>query len=239
MRNIKWIEENFTDLILAEKNIDVYSVRKSLFEAIKDHTKEFRGVLLDIGCGQMPYKEYILQNNNKVNKIIGLDLHNSSFHDTSIADLFWDGDIIPLSNMSVDSVMATEVLEHCFSPDQILSEIYRVLTPGGAFFFTVPFLWPLHETPYDAYRYTPFSLEKLLSKTGFKEIRISPLGGWHASMAQMLGLWAAESGLTGWKRKMIIKFSKFIIPILLKKDIKPEKFSQHTMITGLCGVCYK
>ena len=239
MRDQKWIENNFLNIKLTEESLAVYTVRKSLFRAIEHVVNEFEGTLLDVGCGQMPYKEYIQKTNSHVHKIIGLDLSSSSIHDTSVADIFWDGHTIPLSDHSVNSVMATEVLEHCFMPDQTLSEIYRVLSTNGVFFFTVPFLWPLHETPYDAYRYTPFAIEKLLADAGFRETRLYPLGGWHASMAQMLGLWASESGITGWKRKLIIKLSKTFIPVLLKNDVKPKEFRHHTMITGLYGICKK
>jgi len=70
-----------------------------------------------------------------------------------------------------------------------MKEIWRVLKPGGILFFTVPFLWNLHEIPYDEYRYTPFALKRHLTQSGFNEIEIKAMGGWDAALAQMLGLW--------------------------------------------------
>ena len=150
------IQKHFLNIGLNEETLDVYMPRQSILKAVKDSLHVFKGELLDVGCGQMPYRELIMEGNKNVTKYIGLDLESSTVHNTSIADLHWDAVTIPLPDNSVDSVMATEVLEHSFHPDQTLGEIYRVLKPGGTFFFTVPFLWPLHETPYDAFRYTPF-----------------------------------------------------------------------------------
>jgi ubiquinone/menaquinone biosynthesis C-methylase UbiE len=239
MKREEWIRNNFLEVPLTKETLHVYTVRRALFESIKFATPHFSGKLLDVGCGQMPYKSYILEKNKQVTQYIGLDIEQSTIHDTSISDLTWDGNTIPLADASIDSAMATEVLEHCFNPIVTLSEINRVLKPGGIFFFTVPFLWPLHETPFDAYRYTPFSLKMLLEKSNFTCIQLHTLGGWHASFAQILGLWAKESELNGVYKKLAMKLAKRLIPILLKADIKKTQFDQHTMITGLYGVAKK
>ncbi len=144
--------------------------------------------MLDVGCGKMPYKEYIL-GNSSVTEYIGLDLESSLVYDQKVKpDILWDGVNMPLNDSEVDCVLATEVFEHCYNLELILKEIIRVLKPGGVLFFTVPFLWNLHEIPHDEYRYTRFSLEQHLGNSGFSNLRIQALGGWHASMAQMLGI---------------------------------------------------
>lgn len=239
MSRTEFIQKHFLNIQLDKQTVDVYVPRQSLLNAVKDSMHQFRGELLDVGCGQMPYREMILAANKKVSRYVGLDLQSSSVHDTGIADLHWDGTTIPLNENIVDTAMATEVLEHSFYPAQTLKEIYRVLKPGGLFFFTVPFLWPLHETPYDAYRYTPFSLKMHLEEAGFNQIEVRSLGGWHASFAQMLGLWTAESQLTGFRKKLALKACKRLIPWLLKNDVKDNRFGQHCMITGLYGTAVK
>ena len=233
-------ENEFISVPMDIELLDIYYVRNAIVKALKENVSKFDGTLLDVGCGQMPYKELILSaRDSKVTKYVGLDLEVSSIHKTSVADLLWDGKIMPLNDKSVESAMATEVLEHCREPEIILKEIHRVLKPGGVFFFTVPFLWPLHEVPYDEYRYTPFCLERLLNTAGFGKIELEALGGWDASLAQMIGLWVRRRPFTNRKRKYISKIAKFIIKYLLKKDIRPEKFTESTMITGIYGVAYK
>ena len=235
----KEIEKHFLNIQLSNETIDVFVPRSSILNVIKENLHIFKGHLLDIGCGQMPYRELILLQNKNVNKYIGLDLESSTVHNTSIADLHWDAKTIPLEKEVVDCAMATEVLEHSFYPNETLSEIYRVLKPGGSFFCTVPFIWPLHEVPYDAFRYTPFSLKMLLENAGFQNIEIKSLGGWNASLAQLIGLWVNENNYIGLKKKIITKVGKRVMKFLLKRDIKDNTFKQHTMITGLCATAIK
>ena len=233
------IEKHFLNIQLNKESMGSFMPRTTILNAIKKSVHVFKGNLLDVGCGIMPYREIILNSNKKVEKYIGLDLQSSTIHNTDIADLHWDAKTIPLQNETLDSAMATEVLEHSFHPNETLSEIFRVLKKDGVFFFTVPFIWPLHEVPYDAYRYTPFSLKMLLENAGFEKIEVKALGGWHASFAQMLGLWVTESSLIGYRKKIAFLVAKKLIPYLLKHDVPDNNFGHHAMITGLYGTAVK
>ena len=104
----------------------------------------------------------------------------------------------------------------------------------------MPFLWNLHEVPHDEYRYTPFSLERHLKHSGFRDITIKATGGWHAAMAQMLGLWVRRSPMAQRKRQILSKILKPFIAYLIKLD-KPEtvQFKEGQMITGLYGLVRK
>ena len=147
---------------------------------------------------------------------------------------------MPFMDASFNCAFGTEVLEHCPEPEVVLKEIYRVLKPGGVFFFTVPFLWNLHEVPHDEYRYTPFSIERHMRNSGFTNVTIKATGGWHASMAQMLGLWVRRSPMSSKKRQILSVILKPVIAYLIKID-KPEtvQFKEGQMITGLYGLVRK
>lgn len=232
--------KNFIEIELNINNLDIFFIRKSILRSLTNTLPFMNGKLLDIGCGKMPYKEYILKNPG-VKKYTGLDIENALQYDISVKpDFTWNGQQMPFQDKSYNTVIATEVLEHCPEPEIVLKEAHRVLDKGGIFFFTVPFLWNLHEVPYDEYRYTPFSLERHLRNAGFKEIEIKATGGWHASMAQMLGLWVRRSPMKENKRKILSKLIKPVIKLLLKLD-KPEqvKFKEGQMITGLYGTAKK
>jgi 2-polyprenyl-3-methyl-5-hydroxy-6-metoxy-1,4-benzoquinol methylase len=45
---------------------------------------------------------------------------------------------LPLADLSFDTVICMEVLEHTLNPDQALAEIWRVLRPGGALILSTP-----------------------------------------------------------------------------------------------------
>jgi SAM-dependent methyltransferase len=232
--------DNFIVVKFSSSNLDRYIIRTSIKRAIDWALPMLKGQLLDAGCGKMPYKDYILQN-SEVHEYVGLDIEVAIVYDEKIRpDYTWDGKIMPFENNSFESCIATEVLEHCSDPDIFLHEVNRVLKSGGIFFFTVPFLWNLHEVPHDEYRYTPFSLERHLVNSGFTEIRISATGGWHASMAQMMGLWVRRSPMSKAKRNLLSLFIKPIIGFLIKKERWEDiSFLEGQMITGLYGLAKK
>lgn len=232
--------DNFINVPFTKGNLDRYYIRTSIFKALMSNLPKFKGKILDIGCGKMPYKDYILKNSS-VSEYVGLDIENALIYEANIKpDFTWDGKIMPFKDNSFDCAFGTEVLEHCPEPEIILKEVLRVLQPEGVFFFTVPFLWNLHEVPYDEYRYTPFSLDRHLRNSGFKEIEIKATGGWHASMAQMLGLWVKRSPMSSRKRGFLLIILKPIIKFLIKLDANTKvHFVSGQMITGLYGTAKK
>jgi SAM-dependent methyltransferase len=188
----------------------------------------------------MPYREYILQN-SRVQAYVGLDIETALEYDKNVKpDYTWDGRVMPFENDDFDGCIAIEVLEHCPEPEVFLKEVYRVLRPGSSFFFTVPFVWNLHEVPHDEYRYTPFALERHLRNSGFKEIEIKATGGWHAALAQMMGLWVRRAPISDGKRKYLSMFLKPVIGWLLSRDdARQVSFGESQMIMGLSGIAKK
>jgi SAM-dependent methyltransferase len=132
-----------------------------------------RGVVLDVGCGRRPFEQLITAQGATY---IGVDWPAPS--QPSFPDIVADANRLPLRKDSVDSVIATEIMEHLESPSVFLDELARVLKPGGILVLTVPFLEPLHEIPRDFYRFTPFSLERLCQESGFRVEQILKRGKW-------------------------------------------------------------
>jgi SAM-dependent methyltransferase len=203
--------DEFLNPQYAPDTLDLAGVRRSILMALTRELPRFHGTLLDVGAGYAPYRPLVLAPPSRVTRYIALDLKDNIYQPP---DLKWDGSRIPLQTGAVDCALATEVFEHVPEPENLMRECLRVLKPGGLLFFTVPFLWPLHTVPYDEYRYTPFALGRHLQAAGFCEVRVSALGGWDASLAQMVGLWvrrrpmsdrrAAGSSLrtSGWMRSV-------------------------------------
>lgn len=204
------------------------------------HAENLGGTVLDVGCGEMPYKELILTPGSRVEKYVGLDLKDNNFDRKVLPDLSWDGVCIPLPDQSVDFAIATEVFEHCPDAQVVVNEINRVLKHGGTLLFTIPFLWPLHEVPYDYFRFTPFILQDILAKAGFGCIELKMLGGWDASLAQMMGLWVIRRpGLNPILRILLRLIFTPVVALLRRTDTRPDEFTEGQMITGLCGVARK
>ncbi|MDY6986998.1 MAG: class I SAM-dependent methyltransferase [Thermodesulfobacteriota bacterium] len=220
------------------ENLDTFTHRNAILEALKETSPLFCGSLLDVGCGYMPYRSFLLKAPSRVTRYLGLDLKPNK-HYTNHPDVIWDGACIPLLDSSFDCAIATEVFEHCPNLDMVLREIWRVLKPGGLLFFTVPFLWPLHNVPNDECRYTPFSLHRHLMNTGFREIQIKALGGWDAAMAQMVGLWVNRRPMSKNKRIIASRLAVPILRYLTNRDCPPQEFRETCMISGLSGRAFK
>ena len=245
---MKKYDDYFIDIQLSPRTVYLYSVRRFLQKAIDKNIDLFAGNLLDLGCGEMPYRQYLLDKNKKITRYIGVDIDNSRYHQSVRPDLYWDGRKINMTDFSVDTVLATELFEHVENLDEILREIHRVLTTGGIVFFSVRFIWPLHETPNDQYRYTPYSLKNALEKAGFKGIEIIAHGGYNAALAQMLCIWIRNRRMETESRfrKNLFEFTeKYVLyPIILKLlkkdgDMNVTYIGEDTMPTGFYGYAKK
>lgn len=145
--------------------------RRALWRAMEASAEIATGRLLDVGCGTKPYRSLFTQ----VSEYLGLELDTLKNRGAKQADLYYDGNTFPIADESIDIVLCNQVLEHVFSPEQFLAEIFRVLRPGGMLILTVPFLWPEHEQPYDCLRYTSFGLKDRLEGARFSLERQSKL----------------------------------------------------------------
>jgi len=111
-----------------------------MLKVIKYIKRYSNPIVLDIGCG----KKYSLLNRlkNKIDKGYGIDQHitnQSSQNIKLIKNNLEHG--IPLHNNEIDVITMLAVLEHLNNPLFILSEIERVLKPGGMILLTVPTIW--------------------------------------------------------------------------------------------------
>lgn len=140
------------------------------------------GVLLDIGCGEKPYRNLT---GGLVSNHFGLD-HPGSFHNITEVDIFANAHATGLANNSIDTILCTFVLEHLEDPQNAIKEIYRILKPGGYVILSAPLFWHLHEEPRDFYRYTQYGIKHLLSTACLEVVEVKPLAGFIVTFAQEL-----------------------------------------------------
>lgn len=142
-----------------------YFARKGLAKHISDLAGRIVGKTLDVGCGNKPYA-YLYRSD----EYVGLEIDSMANRQAKKADYFYDGNKFPFADESFDSVVANEVFEHVFNPDQFLNEVARVLRPKGMVLMTLPFVWDEHEQPYDFARYSSFGIKSLLQRNGFEVV---------------------------------------------------------------------
>jgi 2-polyprenyl-6-hydroxyphenyl methylase/3-demethylubiquinone-9 3-methyltransferase len=93
-----------------------------------EHTKS---ILLDVGCGGGLLAPRVA---SKGHRHIGVDIGDSATRlsaDHGIAALRSDVHTLPFASRSIDVVVAGEIFEHVHDLETVVSEIGRVLRPGG------------------------------------------------------------------------------------------------------------
>jgi len=163
-----------------------------------------RGIMLDVGCGTRRYEAIF---RNSVDEYIGLDW--PEIENRAYPDVVGDALCIPFMTGSIDTVLATELMEHLPSPQIFLAEVARVIRNNGVLILSVPFMEPLHEEPRDYYRFTPYSLRVLLDQNGFSIRQLWNKGGWWSVVLgsfvnQAIYNWASSLDESGHRRYGIL-----------------------------------
>lgn len=105
--------------------------------------------VLDIGAGSTQYAD-IFPNRTT------LDIDSSRR-----PDIVGDAEDLPFQDASFGVVICSEVFEHLKHPERAAAEIHRVLKPGGTLVLTTRFAFPVHDSPGDYWRFTPYGLSLL------------------------------------------------------------------------------
>lgn len=120
--------------------------------------------------------------------------------------VFADAAQLPPGDNSVQAVFCLEVLEHVARPATVMAEIGRVLSPGGKVWISMPFLYPLHDAPYDFQRYTRYGLQRDARAAGLEVVclRRSRHALRNAGLLGCLAIAGGVSALSGWKKWPLI-----------------------------------
>lgn len=166
--------------------------------------------ILDVGCGSMPYRGFF----SDATSYDGLEIDQPRNRANPNVTHWYDGTLFPLADKTYTGVICSQVLEHAFEPELLLSEIYRVLEPGGSLLLTIPFFWPEHEQPYDSQRFTSFGLISRLEKLGFQNISVVKTNPGLSCLMQLGIEWAESYGrnfhgrlATLWRLAMVLPYT--------------------------------
>jgi len=100
-----------------------------------------------------------------------------------------DATALPVTDDSLDLVVAFDVLEHIPDHDRAVAEVRRVLRPGGRFLVAVPAdprLWSEHDVAVDhVRRYTRVTLRAVLERGGFT---IDSIASWNVLLRPVVAL---------------------------------------------------
>jgi SAM-dependent methyltransferase len=142
-------------------------LRREEYKVLSELTID--GKILDIGGSKKSgYHELIKGNHtytvSNINESYGVD------------ELFDAQERWPFDSNYFDGVLFINVLEHIYDYRAALGEAARVLKDGGRMVAVVPFMFNIHGSPNDFYRYTESALRNMLAEAGFSSCEIRPLG---------------------------------------------------------------
>ncbi len=202
-----------------------YLVEALLLELPKIMQTYSKGVALDCGCGQVPYFEIY---SKKVDAVFCVDWENSS-HPNPYVDFFVDlnKDKLPFEDNFFDTVYLNDVLEHIYNPFHLLKELKRTLKKDGHLIVSVPFMYQIHEQPFDYFRYTEFFFRKWAQDNSFEILDLVAYGGrfdvaidnLHKFLYQKLKIsklfikYTSPWLLSSWIRKYVNRSGKIHFPI--------------------------
>jgi SAM-dependent methyltransferase len=138
----KWLTKKIT-----RKNLERFIIAHSTTEKT-----------LDLGSSWSPYADHFP---NRV---------SCDLEEREGVDVVADAHSLPFENDSFENILCSEVLEHLHTPELAISEMYRVLKPGGSLILTTRFMFPMHDVPHDYYRYTETGMRHLFRNFEIKEL---------------------------------------------------------------------
>jgi SAM-dependent methyltransferase len=147
------------------KSMNKYLIEYFVKQYFNNISKSEKSRFLDLGCGIIPYKRFY---QGKYQEIITADYEKR----TEEVDMLADAQNLPFEDNYFDCILFSEVIEHVPDPEKAVQEISRCLKNGGQLILTFPFIYNLHEVPYDFQRYTEFGIERLLHS---KHLKITKL----------------------------------------------------------------
>jgi len=195
-----------------------YLSRRPIEKAMRTFAKNFspEQKVLDIGCGTKPYAH-----------LFDCDYVGVDPLEIVAPDIVADAATIPVADASFDGIILNQSLEHISNTTGVVSEVERILKPGGICIVTAPHTVKNHsepipaskaplshfsseDVPYwqeDYYRFTKFGLLYLFQN--FTVTKIEETSGYCGTMMQMINYFFTSSG----------KMSKIFTPIYLLCNI--------------------
>ncbi|CAN5165399.1 hypothetical protein BH11PAT1_BH11PAT1_1550 [soil metagenome] len=130
--------------------------RKNLEKFLANHATEER--TLDIGSGGSSYSRFFP---NRLT--VDIDPMRKP-------EIVADAHHLPFPEAEFSSILCTEVLEHVKDPFQVERELRRVMKVGGTLVLSTRFVFPLHDTPHDYWRFTKYGLREIFKEWEIIEI---------------------------------------------------------------------
>jgi SAM-dependent methyltransferase len=157
---------------------------RDLYRDLREALPGLTGRVLDVGCGEKPYAQWLTGSD----ECVGIDVAPGPGVDMVITP----GQTWPLEAGTFDAVLCTQVIEHAGDLDNLLSELNRVLAPGGTLLVTVPFAYNEHGAPGDYRRFSVHGVRALFSGA-YELVELKSQGGIGSTTGLLFLNWVDQS----------------------------------------------
>lgn len=188
--------------------------------ANKAHLKNVKRVcklqnkkVLEIGCGN----SILSQKMQSSNRLIRGDYPATSERYSNLPHVYFDARQLPIADSSIDVVVVYEVLEHVKDYRLALQEIKRVLCSNGELYLSVPFLYPVHDEPFDYQRFTEFGLKSDMSEMNLELVEYQKYPSAYESIAQLINIIILRAILRSESYSKVLAFFLIVVlyPVLI------------------------
>ena len=180
--------------------------------------------LLDVGCGRGEFSNGFVKQGIDVYSVDKQTSSTQALNGREIFSVDLENEKLPFPDNFFDFIFSKSVIEHFHRPEELFTELHRVLKPGG----TIITMCPAWEYNYKIYyedftHRTPFmkvSLEDFLHINNFEQVKVE-------YFIQLPSVWH------GWKRPFacsLVFLTRHLVPSFLKKHSKWVRFSKEVML---------
>ena len=137
--------------------------------------------VLDVGSGTKPYYPFFAEG---ASEYVAVDARDPE------ADLHASLEQLPVADGSYDIVLCTQVLEHVEHPGRAVSELRRVVAPGGRVLASTHGVQVYHPNPVDLRRWTHAGLSRLFEGNAeWSSVTVTPASGTAACVGMLVAIY--------------------------------------------------
>jgi SAM-dependent methyltransferase len=134
--------------------------------------------VLDLGCGLSPWRQLFPSER----EFIRMDRYAADPEVIIIPDIYR----LPLDDDSVDAIILSRMLGDIPDQPRLMTELARVLVPGGRILVYEAISYPQHDLPHDYWRVLPGGLRWAAGTAGLQEEELVYCGGYGTQLAVQL-----------------------------------------------------
>ena len=220
LASVSWLRRHWYLAWSRGKIIDPHYLGvHAIGKLMKRYAPQMRGRFLDVGCGERPY-DSLLKDRVEFHCALDYGPGRAQRGIRKPIDVNADALALPFAAATFDTVMSHSVIEHVVDPFVYISELSRVLKPGGRLYLSGPGICPVHSGPYDFFRLTEYAYRHYLALNKLAIERIEYVGFTGTVLARFLGMallyriWQRAGILGRALRILLLQLLHFAVTVL-------------------------